>query len=1404
MFIESRYDLPRLASVWTPVFDEFRDGRAFNAYAAGRPLAAAEPWTSADEVLLWGDVLRAVGQEQACLDLFRKLPPVLDGDLRGAIMRARSLSAEGRVLAALRCLDAAVARSVRSDLDAALVESERATELAGIHVAASAQAACDRVRESPSAGHPWVRYGLAHAYFRLRQWKQALDLFMGISVDCPHWPRPWALAHRCLASLGRSDDASNIITAAAERFPQDWRVFLSFIEDCISRNRWSLLADRLDTRLPEWSATVDDLTPLKALLVRAHWRSYETGQAVEVARTFDADLAAHLEKLRAAGFNRRFRLPVPALVQDRYLCVATSVAMILRLYGEGKDADPDRLNAEMEAQEGVSSWQLDRWCARRGLRAIDIRSDLDAIRGMLDERFPLLACRQGVLMSHMEVIVGYDDALEEIEVVDPDAGLPHFLPYAAVAATYTSAAEALVALLPDDDHAVLQRVDRSWIDDAAAIVRRARRKLHDGEIGEARAMLGDLPPGSRHRRFLTLEAAESFAPPLALRETLHALATDPDVEPNTRFNMALSLYSSGAESDAERIFAEFDHTIPRGLERYRRAMCSTWQGDMRRAGKRLAAIIERMPYAEDIWLTLATVSRALGRPEDADRALSTCLEMSPVHLGANLETLRLAQRSRPLDELAEDARALVDRHPRAGAARSLLAGFEFARGKPLAAESTWLEFLRLMPYSEGAFAELRQWYEGQQRPDLVEKLTGVTGAPAPVPSVDGNDARSLIRRAWDEYRTGTRGEATEAVAARLAAGELRHAHALEAILLEVNVRLREARERSVDADLDGILPRRLPDPVRDGLGTFLTRIDHRWTTPAAAIRIAAWADSLAPAAELAPEARVARTYLSELAGETNAARVAYLEIGERDRIDEAFFRAAVVAYRRGDFGDAVRDIRSCVALVPGSEDAWSLMAEIGQSGSSARHVLEGLERLSELRPYDENAAGRYLNALARLSGVDDARAWLDAASPRYTADFGSWWRLELHTISEEWADVLEGLDADFRSRQPRDAFTFEIPALRKLGREREFRERLALARDQFPDDPFLEDLHGEVLAATDPAAARDVYTRLLAVRPDIAAGRIVRTAAPAECAGVVLQSLGGDAVPSDMREAAIREFDDALSQPELAAARLAVFERLAETEPPSTFVLGALTSCYAAAGRWDDAERSARAAVGLDPYDDAMRLRLGTVLAESNPADAVTVLGALRERTGDSRVLRPLARALRRLGRTREAIDAFRAVLELDPSDADAVVALAELGFGGPQLFDAFQEVLRAGEPPDTPHFCTLAVESALAIGKPLLWCWERAAMNRYERLAGQDGPSDEREMLASMLVIWGGALDRPHAVRLVAPSVVRRIRLRAASRFRPWARNRDWMPTRRALERRIAVLCARRKAERESRAAES
>lgn len=1405
MFIESRFELPRIKSAWAPVLESFRIGLSFEAFEAGQSLASGGAFVYVEDLLVWADILRAVGRERESLDLFRNPSTAFGADIRTEVQIARTLSARGRVLASIRRLESARSTLASGDVQIALLEAERASELAGIYLANSALAAVESVQSGTGAGHPWVRYGLAYAYFRLRRWKPALELFMGISVDCPQWPRPWVLAHRCLSSLGRADDASAIAAAARERFPQDWRVLITLVEDHIARNRWAALADLLDSEIAKWSATVEDITPLKALLVRSRWRSYETSEAIDVARTFDTEFAARLEKLQAASYFRRFRLPVPSIVQDRYLCVSTSVAMVLRFCGEGAAVDPAVLHAEMDAGDGVASWQLDRWCDSRGYRAVDIRAEVDAIRGMLDEGFPLLACRQGVLMSHMEVIVGYDDALEEIEVIDPDQGLPHAIAYEAVKSIYGMAGEALVALLPNDDAAVMQKVDRGWIDTEASIVRRARRHLHDGAIDDARALLAEFPPGSRRRRFLTLEAGEAFAPSHALREAVHALATDPEVDPTTRFNLALGLFANGAEEDAEKILREFERPIPRVLNRYRRAMCTFWKGDVRGADRRLRVLVEQMPGAEEVWFTLALLHRALGRTADADRALENCLEMAPFHLNAGLEKIRFAPKSTPIDELAERARSIVARHPSSINARSTLARLEHSRGDGLAVESCWREYLRLVPFSDAARSELRQWYLRQDRTDLAGALVDSSDPERREDEASAGDFASTLGRAWEEYQTCARGAASSELAERLASGGLKLEETVECALLEVNFRLREANASGAIADLSPVLPARLPLPVRERLASFLGRIDHRWTTPPAATQIADWSDAVVPREDLTPAGRLARTYLDEMAGTTNQARVTYLEIAESAQIDEAYHRAGVIAFRRGDYGDALENLRRCVALTPGYVDSWELITDIGHAVESPRHVLEGLERRTRIAPYDENVAGQYLDALARMAGIGEAQSWLETAAPRFTESFAAWWRIELLGMAGAWTEVLGALSESYRSASPREALGFELQALDALGRTADYQTRLGDARERFPDDPYFNDLHARTLVNVDPSAARDVHRKMLVSRPDVAAARIVSYSAPAELVRTVLESVLDSSLSTETREEAIRSFARALDAPKHAATKLAVFEQLAAEDSPAALVYGVLSSCYVRSGRHADAERAARACYALDPYNPSSTLHLGSVLVETNPAEALAMLREAHGRTADSRALGPIAKALRKLNRLKESVEAFHAAVQADPADGEAIVAMAEIGGGGPRLFEACQSALRLDWIPATPRFAVVAVESAMANRRPLLWTWERAAADRYAEIeaSARDAAAEaELGILTSMLYVWGTTLGRPLITSLVAPATGRHLKLEALTRLKPWRKNQEWMPTRAALERRAAVACAKYNAARDAEAA--
>ncbi|HBP16884.1 MAG TPA: hypothetical protein DEA08_03690, partial [Planctomycetes bacterium] len=381
MFYESRRSEPRLGGRWGAVAKAFYAGELRRAHDAA---AGLEPGKDPEVLLLRLDLHRAAGREDLYQQLIEAEGPGAS-DPRVQLMWVRALCQRARVLAALRRLD-----ELEPELDhewSPLARSLRVSALAQISRERPARELLDECSEGAD---PFVDYELAYALLTLRDWAAALERFARVREACPRWARPWVFSYRCLSALARHEEARERLDQARALLPEDEMLAVIELGELYARKDMGTLLARLDERVAQPIFAVDEelgeriRLAERGLRVRALWGAGRREEAIEGAQALDEDYAARWEaaraepgaageagqldeapeplapRLRSAAAGEAGRsLAVQPLVQHKNMCVATSVAMLLRHAGVA--ADPAELYREMGGSVGVANWQLDRW-----------------------------------------------------------------------------------------------------------------------------------------------------------------------------------------------------------------------------------------------------------------------------------------------------------------------------------------------------------------------------------------------------------------------------------------------------------------------------------------------------------------------------------------------------------------------------------------------------------------------------------------------------------------------------------------------------------------------------------------------------------------------------------------------------------------------------------------------------------------------------------------------------------------------------------------------------------------------------------------------------------------------------------------------------------------------------------
>ncbi len=398
-----------------------------------------------------------------------------------------------------------------------------------------------------------------------------------------------------------------------------------------------------------------------------------------------------------------------------------------------------------------------------------------------------------------------------------------------------------------------------------------------------------------------------------------------------------------------------------------------------------------------------------------------------------------------------------------------------------------------------------------------------------------------------------------------------------------------------------------------------------------------------------------------------------------------------------DPAEAIPHLRAIAEATPRKPEVWRTLAEALESMGDGEGAAAVWARRVELNGADVEAH----TALARLWEADPARAvqhlraivdatpkdpeaWRALARAQTRLEdtdpaIGSWRRLlKFDPADLEAHAALADLVGDRKmASRPHlevlaDRAADRAPYRRRLALMLEKAGDAALARQAFerlieasPEDPLPHERLAELLAAGGDAAGAIHHLRWLAeATPERdkpwrrLAGALKDggdTAGEAEIWRRVLALLPADPQAHE-RLAAILEGEGRAAE---AAVHL---KAAAEADPGKLKPWKRYARALEELGQGDEAFKVWRRVLELEPSDPHAHDRLAELLSgQGLKARALDHLKALADPAGDRAAWRRLARALEELGRSEEAMAAWRRVLELAPADQDAHTALAEL-----------------------------------------------------------------------------------------------------------------------------------------------
>ena len=931
------------------------------------------PLTAPNDVVMAYDVLVNVGAYDAVERLLEPWRSAESLPAPLALGVVRNATAGGRLSEAERALEYL---SGHADLYRAV----RASVLAVFGRRTEARALMQPVHDAISG------LFMARTALVLRDWHAAIAQCEQLLTHNPHWTRLRVLNANARLGLGDLDGAYVMARQAAAEDPETRFATVLAIALGLHTGRDMepvVPAERLGDEVLQ--------PPLYGMVAWGLARAHRFDEAKQWLGEEETELRVRVERAAANG-GRRVRVPASTIVQSQSTCVPTSVAMALG--GRGIALDPEEAYREMRGASGVPSYRLDAWLESKGIAAVAVGHDLEAIKAGLDLGAPALATHTHLLSSHMTLVVGYDDALQVLEIADPMSVHPVFVPYESMSDGMRAFDEAPLFLFAGD-----------LIPQAEAFRARYGSRLQSDLRQVVRDALA-LRPDAARERFFALDPNDVDVARTALRlqsvlaredarvELMQRIAGHPSASPIERLMLMHDLMARG-EKDAAAAIADSLPDLPPVVQQMGELMEHWRDGEWQAMADAAVSLIDKIGEPAQTWWQLSVAQNQLGLAAEAQRSLDTALAIDP-HLPAAVQASMASWRGHALAERRERLEALLEQHPlsptvRFDLADTLVRMGHFEQGKEVVELG-----VKAAPMSPAAAAGLREFWLNTQRVDLAAAVPEVEGAitydagaddgtltdeeeaagdAAEADSADGWRTDDTLREQMRDVATATpfrpHIESANALAARAYAGELpgHLSVRVRGLLLKRHVRMQGTSAPDA-AEVRALLPSELPMPRAAGFTDLVYQLLEADMHPRDAELLLEWSEVVLAGLEVTPAVRLARGTLLALSGRGHEAVQTFEHLADEGWA-QACFELALTGLDEQDDYRAHRFLERAVTLEPGLATPWPRWVAL----CAAHDLTQGIRRCREwvkYRPYCPQAADTLRGLLARQTAASEA------------------------------------------------------------------------------------------------------------------------------------------------------------------------------------------------------------------------------------------------------------------------------------------------------------------------------------------------------------------------------------------------------------------------------------------------
>ncbi len=1361
MLFELRNSVPEVSPNWKAARDHFLAGRSSEAWnlsqsQRGRNQQGRDAIHTANDFLLNIEIARACSANRTYLGLVKLGVKAHPDDPFLQLYQARMLLTRGLHMQGIEYLQS---------LEETLPKTHRVewiSELANVYGSAGFEGSCRnwlaKIDDSAAEQSALALYTIAGAQTGMQQWSEAIDYARRCLNAAPQWSRARSNLVNCLLTQGQVDEAQEILRVGQELGHEDSTLDVCAAMLSFSLGDFAVAEARFRALLDNWPQADFRRWVQRTLCVLLV--ELDRGEeAAELAAGEEERLALPSLKDCPSDQPHRF-IPVPLVAQSKNQCVPTSIAMAA--YPQGRLLDAPTLFAEMKGRDGTALWRMRDWLRSHGFRLVPVRLEEGVITKLLDAEIPLMGVLELPFNSHVELICGYNRAINVFYVRDPMHWAPSAIPVEMVFQRY-EAYDSVLAIIDERSEATIELAKVHQNCECEALLDLAEASANGARENAERAYakIADDSPAA----FLRDGFANCIAiSPDTFGERMQHYAKSDSVNSISRFRALMTLGSNEAHAILEKFVEEEELQLGPSGERYLRLMQLMHNGEWKAARKLVEQLLLFGSSVSSFWDLKSEILAELGDQKGCRAALDLAIQLDPHRLYLREKLLNRTANELTYAEYLQEFQSLLETD---SDDKSLLWGkaialYDGPDGK--AFEQAAREYMHWYPRDPRAYSTLIQWYRHQARAELADELaaagnalldnmfpltetinqelvetSGKVASQENSPQADDplpEDKEQLLSL-YGQGVQPRRAEILERLLQLEKEGALLWYERASLLAARLTIGLSPG---STEKQIQKLLPTSTPGAAHWFASHVTELVDQNNPTLKVAQSVVDWIEQVVPEFRNYTEIWFNRIVLMEKAQQIERALTELEElIKQYPAHSSALYRMGVVRHEQGKFQESIDHFERALKINPGLYGAMYMVRAVHDTLANADAWRQATTQLRQKFPYDFGFFQEEVNfALQHES---------DEAAEKLIADNASYFcgkriqvmKAQLNIDRQRYEEAEKLLSSvEITEESGDDLYEDSLKANLNLASHTRSEEKILELCDQglrrWPDSTRLKELKAEYL--NDHSASLYLLEEVLC-EGEPTAQTALQFLATANASPVKAARHSIEKAAADRRQSLTELFAEAMEDHSLLQHGGAFLNWAVKKFPDSDNLLYRQAIHYNVHGKAKAAIKAARTLYERNPeHPEAARI-LGRCLIDHKAKKALPYLEKACQKNRSTDNLFDLARAHHVAGKRDRAKQLHWEVLELNPYMSASLVSLYILKAEPTRLWPYINPMLELGCGRDDEYFVVATVKIAKSVRETTSPAWINVADQRWSLLQTRPGFQDEKPQLKRAIAAW-------------------------------------------------------------------